>query len=116
MRSPRAGTSDAPDHLEVLTTSGAVVMPRAATARRRPKSTPAPSGAIRASFPGFIPPCLATPGTRVPARSQWIHEIKMHRLDVMLWTYPCALAGSGFHTRAHVHRKGIFIRETVRQM
>jgi len=50
-------------------------MPRA-TARRRPKSPHAPLGAIRAPFPGFVAPCLATPGSRVPARGQWIHEIK----------------------------------------
>jgi|KBSSwiStaDraftv2_1062776.scaffolds.fasta_scaffold03000_6 bifunctional non-homologous end joining protein LigD len=62
-------------------------MPRAAAARRRPKSTPAPTGAIRASFPGFIAPCLATPGSRVPARGQWIHEIKH----------------DGYRVQAHIH-------------
>jgi len=51
-------------------------MPRAAAPRRRPKSPHAPLGAFRAPFPGFVAPCLATPGSRVPARGQWIHEIK----------------------------------------
>jgi len=51
-------------------------MPRATAARRRPKPSWAPPGAIRAPFPGFVSPCLATPGTGVPARGQWVHEIK----------------------------------------
>jgi len=51
-------------------------MPRAA-ARRRPKSTLSGlSGALRAPFPGFIPPCLATPADHFPARGEWVHEIK----------------------------------------
>lgn len=62
-------------------------MPRATAARRRAKSTHAPTGATRAPFPGFIHPCLATPGTRVPTRGQWIHEIKH----------------DGYRAQAHVH-------------
>jgi len=48
-----------------------------AAARRRPKSALSGlTGAIRAPFPGFIAPCLATPGERLPTRGQWVHEIK----------------------------------------
>jgi len=61
-------------------------MPRTA-GRRRPR-TPLEklTGAMRAPFPGFIPPFLATPGDRVPARGHWVHEIKH----------------DGYRTQAHV--------------
>jgi bifunctional non-homologous end joining protein LigD len=51
-------------------------MPRA-PARRRPRSTVADIlGAVRTPCPGFIAPCLATSGDRVPSRGTWLHEIK----------------------------------------
>jgi hypothetical protein len=51
-------------------------MPRAA-ARRRPRFSLGQSrGVVRGPYPGFIAPCLATPGHRLPARGQWVHEIK----------------------------------------
>src|SRR3954471_248373 len=50
---------------------------RAAAARRRKRLKPGDlRGAVRAPFPGFIEPCLATAGTAVPARGHWLHEIK----------------------------------------
>jgi hypothetical protein len=33
-------------------------------------------GAVRAPYPGFIEPCLATAREAVPKRGLWIHEIK----------------------------------------
>lgn len=51
-------------------------MPRVA-ARRRPRSPLGDlAGATRAAYPGFIAPCLATPGDRVPLWGAWLHEIK----------------------------------------
>jgi len=32
-------------------------------------------GSVPAPHPGFIQPCLATPGNRAPAGDEWIHEI-----------------------------------------
>src|SRR4051794_31421533 len=50
---------------------------RRAAARRRKRSTPGDlPGAVRAPYPGFIEPCLATSGTSVPAQGTWLHEIK----------------------------------------
>src|ERR1700761_8720208 len=50
---------------------------RRAAARRRQKLGPGDlQGAVRAPYPGFIDPCLATSGTAVPARGTWLHEIK----------------------------------------
>ncbi len=43
--------------------------------RARPRAL-AVSGAVRAPYPGFIEPCLATPRAEVPRRGEWIHEIK----------------------------------------
>lgn len=50
-------------------------MPRARA--RRPSSTLGDiPGARGAPYPGFIAPCLATSGDRVPSRGTWLHEIK----------------------------------------
>src|SRR3954467_2383211 len=50
---------------------------RGAAARRRKRLKPGDlPGAVRAPYPGFIEPCLATAGTAVPARGHWLHEIK----------------------------------------
>src|SRR5882757_9068254 len=50
---------------------------RRAAARRRKRLKPGDlPGAVRAPYPKFIDPCLATPGTAVPARGHWLHEIK----------------------------------------
>ena len=50
---------------------------RRAAARRRQRLKPGDlPGAVRAPYPGFIDPCLATSGTAVPARGTWLHEIK----------------------------------------
>lgn len=45
-------------------------------AYRRQRSIHAVPSAIRAPFPGFVDPCLATAAATVPARGEWIHEIK----------------------------------------
>src|ERR1700749_1508254 len=47
-----------------------------ARAPRRQGSTHAVLGAVRAPFPGFVEPCLANAAATVPARGEWIHEIK----------------------------------------
>ena len=61
---------------------------RGAAARRRNSSilrgVPRPP---RAPYPGFIGPCLATPGHEVPARGTWLHEFKH----------------DGYRAQAHVH-------------
>jgi bifunctional non-homologous end joining protein LigD len=50
---------------------------RRAAARRRQRLKPGDlPGAVRAPYPGFIDPCLATSGTAVPAEGTWLHEIK----------------------------------------
>jgi ATP-dependent DNA ligase len=41
--------------------------------RERPKP---PAGGIKAAYPGFIAPALATSITKVPSGDRWIHEIK----------------------------------------
>jgi len=35
-----------------------------------------PAGGIKANYPGFIEPSLATSIDKVPAGERWIHEIK----------------------------------------
>ena len=46
----------------------------------------APAGGIKASYPGFIGPSLATSIDKVPAGERWIHEIKFdgYRVQVHL--------------------------------
>jgi bifunctional non-homologous end joining protein LigD len=39
----------------------------------RPK---APAGDVKANYPGFIEPVLASSIEKVPAGERWIHEIK----------------------------------------
>jgi len=51
-------------------------MPRAAAPRRARTNTAKVAGAVPAPYPAFIEPCLATPGTRIPTRGSWLHEIK----------------------------------------
>jgi bifunctional non-homologous end joining protein LigD len=41
--------------------------------RERPKQ---PAGGIKATYPGFIAPALATSINKVPSGERWIHEIK----------------------------------------
>src|ERR1700692_164825 len=42
-----------------------------------PYPRPKPSGGgIKANYPGFIEPALATSINKVPARERWVHEIK----------------------------------------
>lgn len=52
-------------------------MARTAPRRRRPilrlRRLP---GAVPGDYPGFLAPCLATAAQRLPARGEWIHEIK----------------------------------------
>src|SRR6266436_4683860 len=50
---------------------------------RRPKP---PAGGIKATFPGFIEPALATSIGKVPNGDRWIHEIKFdgYRVQVHL--------------------------------
>jgi bifunctional non-homologous end joining protein LigD len=40
-----------------------------------PRAKP-PAGGIKANFPGFINPALATSITKVPSGDRWIHEVK----------------------------------------
>jgi len=51
-------------------------MRRAAVRRRKQLKPRDLRGAVRAPYLEFIDPCLATPGTAVPARGHWLHEIK----------------------------------------
>lgn len=51
-------------------------MPRAAARRRSTSVLGRVPGAVEAPPLGFVPPCLATLSDQVPARGQWIHEIK----------------------------------------
>jgi bifunctional non-homologous end joining protein LigD len=52
-----------------------------ALSRRKPEAT-----GVKAPFPGFIPPALASPIERVPSGDRWIHEIKFdgYRVQVHL--------------------------------
>jgi bifunctional non-homologous end joining protein LigD len=45
-----------------------------------------PAGSIKANYPGFIGPALATSIDKVPSRERWIHEIKFdgYRVQVHL--------------------------------
>jgi bifunctional non-homologous end joining protein LigD len=49
----------------------------------RPKP---PAGGIKATYPGFIAPALATPIGKVPSGERWVHEIKFdgYRVQVHL--------------------------------
>jgi bifunctional non-homologous end joining protein LigD len=44
-----------------------------------------PAGGIKANYPGFIEPALATPIDKVPSGERWVHEIKFdgHRVQVI---------------------------------
>src|SRR5712664_618822 len=50
-----------------------------------PRAKP-PAGGIKANYPGFIEPALATSIAKVPAGERWIHEIKFdgYRIQVHL--------------------------------
>jgi bifunctional non-homologous end joining protein LigD len=50
-----------------------------------PRAKP-PAGAVKANYPGFIEPSLATSIDKVPAGERWIHEIKFdgYRVQVHL--------------------------------
>ena len=50
-----------------------------------PRAKP-PAGGIKANYPGFIEPSLATSIDKVPAGERWIHEIKFdgYRIQVHL--------------------------------
>jgi hypothetical protein len=50
-----------------------------------PRKKPAAIG-IKAAYPGFIPPALATSINKVPSGERWIHEIKFdgYRVQVHL--------------------------------
>ena len=52
---------------------------------RYPRPKP-PAGAVKAPFPGFIEPALATLIEKVPAGDRWVHEIKFdgYRVQVHL--------------------------------
>jgi hypothetical protein len=52
----------------------------------RPKP---PAGSIKATFPGFIAPALATSIGKVPNGERWVHEIKQERCNIAFgrsWT------------------------------
>jgi bifunctional non-homologous end joining protein LigD len=51
-----------------------------------PRAKPPPAGGIKANYPGFIEPSLATSIDKVPAGERWIHEIKFdgYRIQVHL--------------------------------
>jgi bifunctional non-homologous end joining protein LigD len=44
----------------------------------------APANGVKAPFPGFIPPALATKIAKVPSGERWIHEIKFDGYRVQL--------------------------------
>jgi bifunctional non-homologous end joining protein LigD len=50
-----------------------------------PRAKP-PAGGVKANYPGFIDPALATSITKVPSGDRWIHEIKFdgYRVQVHL--------------------------------
>jgi len=52
---------------------------------RYPRPKP-PAGGIKANYPGFIEPALATSSGKVPAGERWVHEIKFdgYRVQVHL--------------------------------
>ena len=43
-----------------------------------PKPKP-PAGGVKADYPGFIPPALATLVDKVPSGERWIHKIKFNK-------------------------------------
>src|ERR1700738_591583 len=49
--------------------------------RTRPKP---PTGGIKAPFPGFIEPALATSIEKVPTGKRWVHEIKFDGYRVQI--------------------------------
>jgi bifunctional non-homologous end joining protein LigD len=49
--------------------------------RTRPKS---PLGGIKAAYPGFIEPALATSINKVPSGERWVHEIKFDGYPVQV--------------------------------
>ncbi|HEU4620566.1 MAG TPA: DNA ligase D [Gammaproteobacteria bacterium] len=56
---------------------GPIAHPRDRPSARARAAAPVPApGAVRASFPGFVEPCLATLRARVPEGGAWIHEVK----------------------------------------
>jgi bifunctional non-homologous end joining protein LigD len=52
---------------------------------RYPRPKPS-GGGIKANYPGFIEPALATSINKVPAGERWVHEIKFdgYRVQVHL--------------------------------
>ena len=44
----------------------------------------APTGGIKASFPGFVPPALASAMPKVPSGERWIHEVKFDGYRVQI--------------------------------
>ena len=52
---------------------------------RYPRPKP-PAGGIKANYPGFIEPALATSIDKVPSGERWVHEIKFdgYRVQVHL--------------------------------
>src|SRR5580698_7906675 len=53
---------------------------------RRERPSPSPKGGVKAGFPGFEEPALASSIEKVPAGDRWIHEIKFdgYRVQVHL--------------------------------
>ena len=49
----------------------------------RPRPKP-PTGGIKAPFPGFIEPALATSIEKVPTGKRWVHEIKFDGYRVQI--------------------------------
>src|ERR1700755_2331992 len=62
--------------------------------------------------PAYVIPMAAESAAALPEGPEWTYELKHHRLHVMLWTYLCALEGTGLQTCSHVHSKCISSRET----
>ena len=48
-----------------------------------PRAKPLSIG-VRAKYPGFIPPALATPVSKVPSGERWLHEVKFDGYRVQL--------------------------------
>jgi bifunctional non-homologous end joining protein LigD len=52
----------------------------------------APEGGVKAAFPGFVAPALASSIDKVPAGDRWIHEVKFDGYRVQLH-----IANEGIH-------------------
>jgi hypothetical protein len=64
---------------------------------------------VKAPFPGFIEPALASPIEKVPSGSRWIHEIKFdgYRVQIHLQTRPWKYSPVGATTGPTASRRSL---------